>query len=244
MTPIDLAVLEELRGMSLSRLTHFTPARNLPHIIKDGKLRGAAELRQDVRACFTETDLARLDGYPHMICSSLQYPNAFYLAIAQAKPNALSYPDWVCLLLNKEVAALEGTLFCPRNAAAGGVESGVAGLRGCYAPSVLGQGNRVRSRGPRHDPGSPTDVQAEVLLPAPISLSQVHAIVFPTVAAAREERGRLRRFGIPLPSIPWRISPQMFNRQAVTAAVTCSEYFEELAWTPGGVNTVDIRSNP
>ncbi|GAA3449740.1 DUF4433 domain-containing protein [Dactylosporangium matsuzakiense] len=231
--PLDLAVAAELARMKLARLAHFTPARNLPHIIRDGLLRSVADLAQDVRACYSATDLQRFDGRPDRLCCSLQYPNGFYFTIAKGRAASVNYPDWTCLLLDKKVAAAPDTLFCPRNAAAsaGTARPGVDGLRACYADTVVGQ--RVYTRGPNHDPGSPTDVQAEVLVIAPVSLSAIRAIVFPSEAAAEEEYGRLDRFGlVPPDGVDYVISPGMFDKWAITRAVQNSQYFSETSWSP------------
>lgn len=230
---LDTAVATELATMKLTRLAHFTPARNLPHIVRDGLLRSVADLAQDVRAYYSATDLQRLDGRRDRVCCSLQYPNGFYFTIAKGKAVSLNYPDWVCLLLDKMVAAATDTLFCHRNAAsASGIcQPGVAGLRACYANPVVGQ--QVYTRGPAHDPGSPTDVQAEVLVVAPVPLSAIHAIVFPSKAAAEEEYGRLDRFGLVLPgSVKYVISPGMFDKWMITKAVQTSQYFSETPWAP------------
>jgi hypothetical protein len=233
--PINGEVAAALAALPLARLTHFTPALNLPNILTDHQLRSAKALREDVRACYRPTDLLRLDGHPDKVCCSLQYPNGFYFEIARRNADVINYPDWVCLLLDKTVAATEGTLFCNRNAAAStrDLASGVAGLRACYAASVHGQGGQTRTRGPQHDPGSPTDVQAEVLVTAPVPLSAVHAIVFPTDAAALEEYGRLDRLGaLPPEGMRWVLSPGMFQKWTITEAVRSSRYFPETSWTP------------
>ncbi|SBT89319.1 protein of unknown function [Streptomyces sp. DI166] len=231
---VNVEVAAALASMPLTRLTHFTPSLNLPSIFADGQLRSVKDLSEDVRACYRVTDLQRLDGYPDRVCCSLQYPNGFYFDIARRKAHVVNYPDWVCLLLDKAVAATEGALFCPRNAAAGSglAAPGVAGFRACYAPSVQGQGGQTRTRGPRHDPGSPTDIQAEVLVTAPVPVSAIHAIVFPTEAAASEEYGRLDRFGtLPPNGVRWVISPGMFDKWTITAAVQNSRYFPEATWS-------------
>jgi hypothetical protein len=233
--PIDAGIAAELATLPLARLTHFTPARNLSHIIDDGYLRSVADLSEDVRACYRQTDLQRLDGHPDKICCSLQYPNVYYLDIAKRRPDAINYPDWICLLLDRNLLAVEGTLFSARNAAAtaSDLTPGVAGLQSCYVRSVTGQGGQVRARGSQHDPGSPTDVQAEALVSAPVPLSAVHAIVFPTEAAAAEEYGRLDRIGsLPPATISWMISPGMFNRATIVDAVRYSRYFSETTWSP------------
>jgi hypothetical protein len=235
-----MEVAAALAALPLARLTHFTPALNLPSIFADRQLRSVKDLSKDVRACYRATDLQRLDGYTDKVCCSLQYPNGFYFDIARRKADVVNYPDWVCLLLDKIIAAAEGTLFCPRNAAAAGgrILPGVAGLNACYAPSVLGQGGQTRIRGPQHDPGSPTDIQAEVLVTAPVPSSAISAVVFPTKAAAMEEYGRLDRFCLlPPDGVQWVISPGMFDKREITAAVQSSRYFPDINWSPSASST-------
>lgn len=218
-----------LRALPLARLTHFTPSRNLPHIVRNGLLRSVADMNASARACYTPTDRLRLDGHLDKVCCSLQYPNSFYFHIARDTEN--NYPDWVCLFIDKQAAAATGTRFCPRNAAAGGGVPGADALLSCYNHSVVGQGGKTRTRGSAHDPSSPTDVQAEVLLAAPVALSLVRAIVFPTADAAREEHGRLNRLGLAVPpTIKWKVSPGMFDKWTVSNAVTASRYFPEQDW--------------
>lgn len=232
---LDEAVAARLAAMPVARLAHFTPSKNLPNIIRDGMLRSVKDLSADVRACYTPTDLLRLDGFREKVCCSLQFPNGYYFARARTERQFLNYPDWVCLLMDKTVAAKSGTLFCPRNAAStsGACSPGVAGLESCYAPAVTGQGGITRQRGPQHDPGSPTDVQAEVLVTAPILLSAVTAIVVPTEAAAIQEHARLVQLTLPPPShIQWKICPQMFEKLKIADAMRYSAYFAELPWTP------------
>lgn len=240
MTSLDASVAAALAPMPLARLAHFTPSRNLPHIIADGELRSVTDMRADARACYSATDLQRLDGYPDKVCCSFQYPNGFYFDKARAKRDAVNYPDWVCLLLNKTAAATQGTLFCPRNAAAGRhlAKPGVEGLQACYAPSVTGQGGQTRSRGPRHDPGSATDVQAEVLITAPIPLSMVYSIVVPTKTAAKQEYGRLEQLGLLPPAhVRWIVCGDMFRKWRITNAVFDSQYLTETVWLPTSVGT-------
>lgn len=239
MTKTDDAVAAHLASMPLARLAHFTPSRNLSHILADGELRSVKEMSEDVRSCYTATDLQRLDGFLDRVCCSMQYPNGYYFARAVSQPETVNFPDWVCLFINKMVAATEGTLFCPRNAAAayGGLcTPGVAGLDSCYASSVTGQGGRTRHRGAHHDPGSPTDIQAEVLVTAPISLSDVHTIVVPSEEAARQEYGRLNQLCLlPPPHIRWVICADMFDKWRIASAVCNSVYLDETPWHPTSV---------
>lgn len=228
----DPAVAAALDALPLTRLTHFTPARNLPHILADRELRSVADLSESVRACYTPTDRQRLDGHPEKVCCSFQHPNGYYFDIARRGETARNYPDWICLLIDKAAAAEDGTLFCARNGAAGGARPGPDALAACYAPAVTGQGGQTRRRGAAHDPASPTDVQAEVLLPAPVPLSLVRAIVFPSDAAAREEQGRLDRLGRFSAAPPFAVGPGLFDKWVVAAAVTRGVPVEIAPWAP------------
>jgi hypothetical protein len=130
---VDVQVAAAVVALPLARLTHFTPALNLPSILANRQLRSVKDLTEDVRACYRATDLRRLDGYPDKVCCSLQYPNGFYFDIAQRNSDVVNYPDWVCLLLDKTVAAAQGTLFCARNASAAAARP-VPGAAGSHLP--------------------------------------------------------------------------------------------------------------
>jgi hypothetical protein len=231
-TSYDPDVLDALAGHPLARLVHFTPSRNLHPILAAKALRSSKDLDEKSRGQYAKTDLLRLDQHPDHVCCSMQYPNAWYLARAKGNDRVVNFPDWVCLVLDRRLAAAEGALFCHRNAAAGSgayLRPGVDGLEGCYADTVIGQS--TYNRGPNHDPGSPTDVQAEVLIPAPIALSHLSAIVVPTEGHALLECGRLDLLGHDTGALQWIVAPGMFNKYAVTRAVQHSDYLTETPWS-------------
>jgi hypothetical protein len=89
----------EAKKRGITRLCHFTPARKLSHIAcgETGVL-STKRLREDERAVFDPTDLARLDRHETHICCSIEYPNAWYMDKARAKE--LLFRDWVILLIN------------------------------------------------------------------------------------------------------------------------------------------------
>lgn len=226
----ESAVLAALAERGVTRIVHITPARNLPGILRDEAIRSVKDMEADARAMYAANDLLRLDGHPDKVSCSLQYPNVYYLRDAKQKPGARNFPDWVCLLLDPAVAAIPGAQFCPRNAGArvGIKRPGVDGLRGCYADKVVGSRDVIYDRGPRHDPRCPTDVQAEVLVPAPIPLGMAHGIVFPSDLAARTELVRLAQLQVCVPGrLQWLVSPGMFRVGAVADAVRYSRGFDE-----------------
>jgi hypothetical protein len=209
-------------GYGATRLCHFTPALNLPHILRDGQIRPTAALTEDVRACFSPTDLLRLDGHPDCVCCSIQYPNGFYLAKARQSGRLRHFPDWVVLVLPLALIDRPGALFSPRNAAAGSgayLQPGEAGLDRLYAPSVLGTGGNTFTRGPLHLRGCPTDQQAEVLVPGEVPIADVSAVVVASDTQARAELARLRTLGLSLGDIPVIVAPTFFDRNGLSASV-------------------------
>lgn len=203
-----LSALARARGVT--RLVHFTPARNLPHIIDHGALRPVAELRES-QAHHTATDLERFDGYPDRTCCSIEYPNPYYLRVAQGRPGARPYPDWVAMLLSIELLDRDGVLLSPRNAAAGtALPAAEATFEALYATTVSGQ--QVYPRRGSHLPAAPTDLQAEVLIPSSIGLSQVSGLLFPTLPMLLDVRANLEQVRRQPPGHwRWSTSPAAFD---------------------------------
>jgi len=224
-------VAQALTDLAIPRAAHFTPSKNLFHIVQDGQIRSSKELADLAPEYFDPTDVARFDRHPHMTCVSFTYPNGYYLAKAKLKPQFARFPDWVCLMLNPNILTRPGVLFCPCNAAkAGGAyaEPGAAVLRSCFAdPSAMGY-----TRGSGHYPQAATDQQAEALIPGPIPLSDVLSIVVPSVEAAGEDYARLDVGGLAPERLNWVVSPVMFNRDRLSAAIRNGHKIEETVWSP------------
>jgi ssDNA thymidine ADP-ribosyltransferase DarT-like protein len=219
----------------VTRVCHFTPSRNLPHILRDGEVRATKDLAEDVRAVYTATDLDRLDGHPDKVCCTIEYPNAYYWNKARAKGEAPLFPTWVVLLIDAAVLFRPGTLFCTGNASKGfgaTARAGADGLLAAYAPAVTGSGDRTFTRGPSHLPASPTDLQAEVLVPGPIPLTDVLAIAVATVEQAATERAILSRLSHPVGKVKWMIAPLMFQPTGLAAAIQAGRRPPETFWSP------------
>lgn len=226
---------EILAERDVSRLCHFTPARNLPHILGDGYVRATKDLADDVRAVYSATDLSRLDGHQEKICCSIEFTNGYYFAKARIKGEAVLFPDWVVLLIDPIVTSRNGTLFCTGNAARGYGSTaypGTDGLTALYQASVVGSGGTTFNRSSAHLPCCPTDIQAEVLVPAPISLEDVLAIVVRSDDQARTEVARLRQLSQPIDSLRWVVAPMLFEREALARAIQTGRRPTEAAWTP------------
>lgn len=228
-------IAEILAERGVSRLCHFTPSRNLPHILSDGYVRATKDLVDDVRAVYTRTDLSRLDGHQEKICCSIEFTNGYYFTIARTKGEAVLFPDWIVLLIDPIVMSRDGTLFCTGNAARGYGSTaypGADGLTALYQPSVVGSGGTTFNRVSAHLPCCPTDLQAEVLVPGPISLDDVLAIAVKNVDQARAEVARLRQLSQSIDSLRWVVAPMLFERQALASAIQTGRRPTETAWTP------------
>lgn len=224
-------VAQALADLAIQRVAHFTPSKNLFHIVQDRQIRSSKELADLAPGYFDPTDAARFDQHPEMTCVSFTYPNGYYLAKAKVKPQFARFPDWACLMLNPSFLTRSGVLFCPCNAAkASGAyaQPGAAAFRSCFAsPSTMGY-----TRGPGHHPHTATDQQAEALVPGPISLSDVLSIVVPSAEAAGQEYARLDVGGLAPGKLNWVVSPMMFDRDRMSAAIRNGLTIPETAWSP------------
>lgn len=228
-----ITVETALAQLGITRLAHFTPAKNLPSIIRDGMLRSSKDLAANAPEYFDPTDLERFDQHPEKLCCSFEFPNGYYLARARAKPQFTNYPDWVCLLLDVSLLKRTGALFSPCNAS---TASGAYTLPGgdalltCYAPTTS---HGPWKRQPNHHPQAPTDLQAEALVPAPVELSHLHGIVIPSQEAAVNEFGRLRWLRLDAKRLNWIVAPAFFDRERLSSCLRFGGAIEESVWIPG-----------
>ncbi|WP_437112139.1 DarT ssDNA thymidine ADP-ribosyltransferase family protein [Streptomyces sp. enrichment culture] len=226
----DEAVRSALQASGATRLAHFTPARNLLHILRDGAIRSSKDLADSAPDHFDPTDRLRFDKNPDKVCCTFQYPNGYYLAQARNKSDFINYPDWVCLFLDIDLILRPGTLFAPCNAASQGgafLKPGASSLADCFAPQSGGW-----SRGPRHAAGAATNLQAEALIPGPIELSCIRGIAVPSDDAASTEFARLEMFGFNTRQFSWIVAPVLFDRDQLSASVRFGRSILETPWTP------------
>jgi hypothetical protein len=224
------SVASAISHVGLTRLAHFTPAKNLPHIFHHGFIRSSKDLAENAPEFFDPTDRERFDEHPDHVCCSLEFPNGYYLARARLKPSFQNFPDWVCLLLDAALLLGEGVLFAPCNAAKGRgayLASGGRALLDCYSsPSPVGGW----TRGPSHHPRSPTDLQAEALVPGPIELSHLVGIVVASDAAAANEADRLRLLAANADDVTWIVAPTFFCRDELSRCLRFGGEIEEKRW--------------
>lgn len=221
----------DARRRRISRLCHFTPSRNLPHILDLGAILPTQRLKNDIRAIFNPTDLHRLDGFEDHVCCSIQYPNGWYFSQKRAEENV--FLDWVVLLIDPTPLWMEGTRFCRRNAAARGgslVMPGNAGYQELFADRVAGARGRTYERGRDHLGNCPTDNQAEVLVPDGIPWDRVHGIAFRNETQAQRDLARLSLLGFSVGERRTVVAPDMYNKGRLSAAISRGRPIEETQW--------------
>ena len=224
---------QEVKRRGITRLCHFTPSRNLAHILTGGTgILSTRNLQINERSVFTPTDLKRLDQHEGYICCSIQYPNAWYLTKALADEKL--FKDWVVLLIEPKYLWQPGTRFCPRNAASDkgrNIVEGLDGFLSLFASEVQGAYGKTFSRLPRRLPACPTDDQAEVLVPDLIELTDILAIAVQTEEQAQNELARLKYVGVPVEKLRFIIAPKFFDKQSLSASIRTGVLIEETNYT-------------
>lgn len=227
-------IRSEVERRMITRLCHFTPTRNLVHILTgDQGLVPRARLDADALSPFSPTDPARFDGYLGYHACTAEYPNLWYFD--QAKDRDSIFRDWVLLLLKRDYIWAPGTRFCPHNAALNrgrNVGEGETAFLQMFAPSVIGSGGATRQRYRLHLPCSPTDDQAEVLVPGVIPLTDVIGIVVANTESAEEHWVRMQLLGVADLTIPFVVAPVLFDKYALRSAIVAGKRPEEVLWHP------------
>jgi len=221
----------------ITRLCHFTPSRNLGQILS-GKvgILSTRKLRDDERNVFTATDLQRLDGFPDHISCSIEYPNAWYFDKARSKE--VLFKDWVIFFIDPKYLWLDGTKFCPRNAAASRgaqVATGERAFKMMFEDSVSGAYGKRYARSNLTLPCCPTDEQAEVLVPDVVAMGDILGIAVPSSEQAQNEVIRLKLMGVAddfLRSIRFSVAPVLFEKFELSASLKKGERPPEIPVKP------------
>lgn len=226
--PMAVALAE----LPFTRLIHFTPAKNLPHILRDGQLRSSQDLAQNASWVFAPTDQRRFDAHPDHLCCSIEYPNAYYRERARNRAEYRNYRDWVHLVLDRDLVATPGALFSGGNAATG---SGVHLAPGAHALRSLWSNPSSPRRFPRratHLPASPTDLQAEALIPGPVPVTAVRMVITETAEAAHKQFRLLQRIGLQPQALQWGVAPALYDPTVLAGYVHRGERPREDRWIP------------
>jgi hypothetical protein len=227
------SIRSEVLRRGITRICHFTPSHNLPHILADGSILPTKRLKEDVRAVYNPNDLLRLDGYEDHVCCSIEYPNAWYFEKARQRERV--FTDWVVILIDPSYLWLNGTLFSPRNASAGGgafVQPGIEGFRALYRNSVWGAYGKHRKRSAVHLTSCPTDEQAEILVADSIGLNAVIAIAVAAREQADSEFARLRMLGYDAERLKFVVADTFYSPHQLSDAIRSGRRPAEEAWFP------------
>ena len=228
------AIKNAVESHAITRICHFTPSRNLVHILTGERGILATQYLQDnERDIFTPTDLKRFDGHTGYICCSIEYPNAWYFDIAKSKD--ILFTDWVVLFINPKYLWMPGTRFCPINAASNfgsPIAEGETAFMSMFAPSISGAKGRIFQRSARHLSCCPTDNQAEVLVPDIIGISDIMGIAVPTKSQAKNEAARLGILDIPEDKYTFIIAPDLFDKYKLSNFIQSGKRPDEIVWNP------------
>ena len=200
----------------ITRLCHITRSMALPFILGMGEIVATSRLDADETAIYYPNDVLRLDGHKTHVSCSIQYPNAWYLRMLQARE--LLFEDWIVLLAKPDPIWNDGTLFCPVNAATRRGRLIAEGERGFdslfdeVAPSEL-------RRGLWHLPSCPTDNQAEVLVSHGIPLTLVQCVVVPGESQAQRENARMKAFGLDVSGLELAVCPEFFDPRLLAGRI-------------------------
>lgn len=231
---MNAAIKDEVKRRGITRICHFTPSRNLVHIASGTQgILGTRQLRQEEREVFTPTDLQRLDQHTEAVSCSIEYPNSWYFDKARAR-DAI-FRDWVILLIDPAYLWQDGTLFCPRNAAAEfgrTVKPGLAGFQELYSPSVVGAYGKTFQRSARHLTSCPTDEQAEVLVPDAIQWKDVFGLAVVDKQQASREYVRLQMLHVALEGLQIVIAPVLYDKYGLSNYIRSGKRPPAVVWTP------------
>jgi hypothetical protein len=228
------SIEHEVQRRGITRLCHFTPSRNLVHILTGTTgILATKHLQEDERSIFTQTDLERLDGHQEYICCSIEYPNVWYFDKAKSKD--ILFKDWVILFISPRYLWLAGTRFCPRNAASSygrNIREGEQAFLAMFSDAVPGAYGKTRSRSYNHLDCCPTDDQAEVLISDAIPIEDILAIAVPTEKQAKNEAVRLQILGVSEDKYKLVIAPDLFDTTKLSQLIRSGKRPTEMPWTP------------
>ncbi|MBV6624515.1 MAG: DUF4433 domain-containing protein [Rivularia sp. (in: Bacteria)] len=221
-------IKKEVERRGITRLCHFTPSRNLVHIMTGERgILATKNLKEDERSVFTPTDIHRFDRHECHICCSIEYPNAWYFDKAKSRDDL--FKDWVVIFINPKYLWFPGTRFSAINAASNHAMI-VEGEQGFFNMFVSSTTKATRSL--THLDCCPTDNQAEVLISNDIGLSDILAIVVPTETQAKKEAARLDILGIPHSKYKFVIISEIFDKYKLKKLISSGKRPKETLWTP------------
>jgi len=196
-------------GRGITRLCHFTAFENLESIISSRAIKSRATL-QSTGAHFVFNDPGRYDSHPELVSFTIEYPNVYM--IEKLNNNLKVAREWVVLCVDPLQLGRPGVLFSRFNASHHDSElvPGIDGFMRLFSdePNSLGH-----PRSKLFPPSVPTDLQAEALIPDPIPISAVLAIVTPSATLTGRVQQLLTARDVDLPV---HINPRFLDKTWIT----------------------------
>ena len=195
---------EILISHGVTRLCHLTLFKSLTHIIHSG-IKATHLIGQDIKSV---NDFERRDGLLNYICTSVQYPNSWYLKEAAGRNKDKIFYDWVIIYINPSILNEREAKFCPCNAGkdrGAYIDSNMDNIDSIFASSVLGWNY---SRSPNMLPCCPTNGQAEILIKDNIPSDFINGIAVENNNIAERVYSTLKFYG---KNIPIYISPDVLS---------------------------------
>ena len=180
-------------------------------MLQSGLLKDRATLDREESRVVNPTDEFRLDGHREAICCTVEYPNTYYLDVAANKEKM--FEGWVVLFIDPSYLHQEGTLFAEGNAAAKNgcmIKTGLPGYLSMFPNASRGYPRKATQL-----LCSPTDLQAEVLIPGPIPVGTIIGMAMKDERQVATELARWETLGIPKPEIPIFVAPVLFKKTEV-----------------------------
>lgn len=208
-----IRIKQECTRRNITRICHFTQSRNLAHIFADNFGILSRKTLEDQGMPYNPTDPSRYDGRNDLVCCSIEYPNAWYFENVRTRD--VLFKDWVVLLIKPDFLWQRNTHFCPCNASREHgryIGKGHGAFISLFTQTTPGHNY---SRLSNHILAAPTNMQAEVLIPDPITLDAITGIVVETHEQARRElcRAKIQRISFDRPIIT---VPNFYNKIKLT----------------------------
>jgi len=182
----------EVEQRQIKHLVHFTPILNLMSIFEHGALLSreqlarisAGEPLKYMDDYLEICDNQRFDGMLNMINVSIERPNHYLLKKFRERSVDNGH-GWCVIMISPHVLYQEGIKFSVSNAASGSSRAyGIGGSIGHFRAmfqDVVEVSSSYRKRVFRrtsHSASWPTDIQAEVLVPDRIGVSDISGVYF------------------------------------------------------------------
>lgn len=190
----------------VTRLCHLTMLKSLTHIITTSSgIVATNSISQDTKSV---NDFERRDGQLNYVCTSVQYPNSWYLRNIAGRNADKIFREWVVIYIDPKILNERNAKFCPCNASKSNgayIDDNMDNIDSVFADCVLG-----RSRTPNMLSCCPTDDQAEVLIKDGIPSRFISGIAVKDNEIAGRVYSMLNLY---VKNIPIYIAPEVINTE-------------------------------